>query len=512
MTRLREPSVTLVTMLLALGACSQNPPAFSALRGAQAEASTTPLEPAPSASHSRGTLRGSLRLSQALASYAPRGHVALGWLSPDELQGLKNDKALSMRTIRELMTDRMIAIGEVSFLTLATAIPYTLSVPEKEVVAFALLDTCGNFFGTLFGGCEGNVIGYGSPVHAKAGVTLDVDITLSDRAAARPHSEGCAGERKELLRIEAPRVAGTIANETSRRLCVLLPPSYAARAPRRYPVIYALPGLYGDDTGLFRRHLDRIVDQVEEALQREVIVVTVDTSTRFGSSYLVNSPLDGDFDSFLADLVIPVVDKKYRTLARPKSRALMGQSTGGFNAISFGLRHTELFGAIAAMSPDWLDLRSIVSTDQPGASDKLATPWLHLMRLEDGMKGTGQMVSYAADWSPDSTKERGFAWPVDLATGRIDDAVWAKWIAQSPTELATRPDILGAARANLQGRIYITVAEHDEFDLFDPARRFVDKLAAAGLTAMFAPTSGGHVEGVEPRERASVDFLLKALE
>ena len=128
------------------------------------------------------------------------------------------------------------------------------------------------------------------------------------------------------------------------------------------------------------------------------------------------------------------------------------------------------------------------------------------------MKSQGEMTSLAASFSPDPSRPRGIAWPCDPATGKLDEPVWKKWLSHSPSEIIEEPAILGAVRANLRGKIYVTVAEHDEFGLFEPDKRFVDELVQAGVTATFAPTAGGHTDGVEDRERASLDVLLKALD
>jgi pimeloyl-ACP methyl ester carboxylesterase len=469
--------------------------------------------PTSASTGGRTELRGSISLTQALAGYAPHGQLAVGWLTPDEKAALEQGRPLSMRSLRELGTERLMAAGEVSFLTLATQVPYALDLPDGaaargELVPFALIDVCGNVFGSLLGGCDGSILGFGAATHPTPGQATAADIELTLRRPAPARTEGCAGERHELLRIEAPRTAGTVGNDTHRRACVLLPEGYAKHPARRYPVIYALPGLGGDESAFFRRKVD--LDAVEKAAAREAILVSVDTSTRHGSTYLVDSPLEGDFDSFMAVELPIAIDKAYRTLAKPRERgrAVIGQSTGGFNAITVALRHPDLFSAVAAMSPDGLDLGAWLAPD----GKTLAPPWLHLARLEDGMKSQGEMTSLAASFSPDATKPRGLAWPCDLATGKLDELVWRRWLAHSPSVMLTDPAILEAARTHLGGRIYVTVAEHDEFDLFDPDRRFVEQLVRAGVPATFVPTAGGHTEGVDERERASLDVLLKALD
>ncbi len=482
--------------------------------GAPAPAPTSATTgPTPAASLTangdpRTRVTGSVTLSQALASYAPRGQLAVGWVSADEKRALERGEALSMRSVRELATDRLVAVGEAVFLTLATQVPYELEVPDHEVVPFAVLDLCGNVYSALFGGCDGSVLGFGAPLHPKAGKATPADVELSHRTVLEPRAEACSGDRKELVRLVAPSTAGSVHNDTGRRACVYLPPSYAKQRSRRYPVVYALPGLGGDDSAFFRRAVD--LDAIQRSVGREAIFVSVDTSTKHGSTYLTDSPAEGDFDSFVASMLVPAIDKAYRTLGRPKEhgRALLGQSTGGFNAVSFGLRHAALFSAIAAMSPDGLDLAAWLAPD----GKTIAAPWLHMMRLEDGMKSAGEMASLAASFSPDATRPRGFAWPCDLVTGKLDEPVWSKWLAQSPSVLVAQPAILEAARANLSGHVTLTVAEHDEFDLFGPAKRFADQLVAAGVATTFVPTQGGHTDGIEERERASLEAVLKALD
>jgi S-formylglutathione hydrolase FrmB len=521
-----RPALPAVAVAVAVAACGATPSPTPATP-------TVAAVPAPQAtSDGRTRIRGTISLAQTLAGYAPHGQLAVGWLTPEEKSALEQGHPLSMRSAKELGTGRLVAVGEADFLTLATQVPYEIEVPAdgaaasgqaghgEGVVPFALVDVCGNVFAALFGGCEGSVLGFGADTHPQAGQTVTQDVVLTQRRSGHARPEACQGERRELLRVVAPKTAGAVGNETRRRACVYLPESYARHPARHYPVIYALPGLGGDD-GSFLRH-DVDLDALQKAAGREVIVVSVDTSTKHGSSYLVDSPLEGDFDAFLSSVLPATIDRTYRTLAKPKDhgRALVGQSTGGFNAISLALRHSDLFSAVAAMSPDGLDLAAWLAPD----GTTMAAPWLHLLRLEDGMKSQGEMTSLAASFSPDASKPRGFAWPCDLASGKLDETVWSKWLAHSPSALITQPAILEAVRVNLgpgagahtQGpapsRVYVTVAQHDEFDLFEPDKRFVDQLVAAGVPATFVPTDGGHTDGVEARQRASIEALLKVLD
>lgn len=209
----------------------------------------------------------------------------------------------------------------------------------------------------------------------------------------------------------------------------------------------------------------------------------------------------------MANDVVTHIDSAYRTLSHPRKRGLIGQSTGGFNAVSFGLRHSETIQLIVASAPDGLDFPSwFLAAD----GRHIAPRWLGWMRLEDQMGPPGQMVSYAAEWSPDARMPHGFAWPADLETGELIPDVWARWVRHSPSTLLRDPAILASARAHLSGRILLAAGKNDEADLFAPTRRFSEALRAAGVENTFAPDDAGHFIPA-PRLRTMLDFALAAL-
>jgi S-formylglutathione hydrolase FrmB len=298
----------------------------------------------------------------------------------------------------------------------------------------------------------------------------------------RERPEPCQGERLTLEHIDAPGVAGTVGNPTSRRACVRVPAGYAEHPERHYPVIYGLPGLMSTDAAVVPGyHLD-----LDEA-----IVVGVDTSTRTGSTYLVDSPISGKWDAFFTNDLIPYIDAHYRTLPRREARAVVGHSTGGFNAVSYGLRHPELIGVIGASSPDGLDLPVWF-----GAGG--VKPWiLGFARIEHGLGGAGQFVSYAADWSPSAS---GYDWPFD-ASGHLIDSVLARWIAQSPTTWVRDPARVAALKP-FSGHIYLAVGDSDEFDLYPPTAAFSKTLTEAGIANELVVTHGGH--GNRPQHLAAI--------
>jgi hypothetical protein len=131
-------------------------------------------------------------------------------------------------------------------------------------------------------------------------------------------------------------------------------------------------------------------------------------------------------------------------------------------------------------------------------------------RLDEALGGPGQMTSYAADWSPDASAPRGFVWPIDLATGEVIAPVWARWVARSPFAWLDDAAFVERARGAFSGRILVAASPGDEFDLYEPAARFSERLTEVGVEHRFVTTEGGHGD-VAPRFLAVVEFAAEHL-
>jgi S-formylglutathione hydrolase FrmB len=373
--------------------------------------------------------------------------------------------------------------------------PLEIEIPHPETpgVAYALFDHAQLMFSTLFGGNGGgNLFGVGTPIDGDgARVVLD---TVRD---SHPPTKRCDFEQ---IVVAAPEVAGSIGNDTERRLCVWLPPSYAS-GTRRYPVLYLLPGFGGDHATRLRGELG--VHHVAAALAategRDTILVGIDSSTKLGSSYFEDSPTHGNWEAF-ALRVVAEIDKRYRTLPTPPSRGLLGKSTGGFNAISLAIRHSDVFGVVAASAPDALVFDRWLLD---GAS--VDARWLKLTHIEHVAGGAGQMSSYAADWTPEASVARGFSFPYDPETGAIDQARLERWLDHSPDRLLRRhPEAKRLA-------LFINVGRDDEFALHDPAAAFSALLTEANIPHTFMVSEGGHFETAPPLVPTAAAFALRTL-
>ncbi|MBK8015259.1 MAG: hypothetical protein IPK20_00230 [Betaproteobacteria bacterium] len=178
----------------------------------------------------------------------------------------------------------------------------------------------------------------------------------SDSVAAAP--DAYAGT-VVVIDVPAPSLAGSsLGMPPTERAVVYLPPSYAADAEKRYPVVYYLTG-FADQIFLYsfvpyyqgfllQEAMDRLIGQGEIG---EMIVIIPNGLTPFGGSFYVNSPVNGNWEDFIARDLVGYVDAAFRTVAVPRARAIAGHSMGGFGALNLAMRHPDTFAAVYALSP-----------------------------------------------------------------------------------------------------------------------------------------------------------------
>lgn len=157
--------------------------------------------------------------------------------------------------------------------------------------------------------------------------------------------------------IPAPSLAGNLFGDPTRQpIVIYLPPSYST-TKNRYPVVYFLPG-FGDPMSLYLDgtyqgfKLQAAMDSLIGAgVIKEMIVVVINGRNSLGGSFYVDSPVTGNWETFIAAGIVTFIDSHYRTILWQGSRAIAGHSMGGYGAINLGLRHPDIFGCVYAMSP-----------------------------------------------------------------------------------------------------------------------------------------------------------------
>lgn len=128
------------------------------------------------------------------------------------------------------------------------------------------------------------------------------------------------------------------------RCVVAVPDSYLEEGDTtHYPVVYLLHG-FGDD----HRYYASKTPLDELATQNGVIIVCPDGR----NSWYWDSPIDPkmQMESYITSDLVPAIDRNYRTIASPASRAVNGLSMGGHGALWLAMRHPDVWGNAASMS------------------------------------------------------------------------------------------------------------------------------------------------------------------
>lgn len=323
-----------------------------------------------------------------------------------------------------------------------------------------------------------------------------------------------------ILRHKSRVLAGNpLGDPVERDLHVYLPPGYDPAAKRRYPALLAIAGFTGTGASLF--NMDPLSEGLKERLDRliasgkcpSVIVAAPDCFTRLGGNQYINSSATGRYEDYLVKEIVPYVSERFRTARW----GIFGKSSGGYGSIVQGMRHPEVFQAVADHSGD-SDFELCYLPDFPSAMDawrKAGGPkkWLDGFWRDDNQRRRHHlnplnMLAMSAHYSPNSrakgTLEIDF--PFDLETGAFRPDVWARWRAWDPVNMVPRY----AKNLKKLRFIYVDCGTKDEWHLHWGARALTAALRKHRLKVRHEEFDDGHMS-IAYRYDVSVPLLTKAL-
>ncbi|RYD67997.1 MAG: esterase family protein [Verrucomicrobiaceae bacterium] len=163
---------------------------------------------------------------------------------------------------------------------------------------------------------------------------------------------------------------------TTRRAQVYTPAGYSAE--QKYPVLYLLHGIGGDETEWQRfAKVDALMDNLIAQKKAVPMIVVMPNgraqkNDRAEGDVYASAPAFAEFEKDLFGNLIPAIDQRFSTIADRDHRALAGLSMGGGQTLNFGLTHLDSFAWIGAFSaaPNTKPPANLVP-DPPAASNRL---------------------------------------------------------------------------------------------------------------------------------------------
>jgi len=210
-------------------------------------------------------------------------------------------------------------------------------------------------------------------------------LLIDGMAIADPASETFYGMGRMASGIEIPFAGGSyyavkdvphgdirikryfsLVTNSWRQFYIYTPPGYDVNIDQRYPVLYIQHGGGEDERGWATQgRTDLILDNlIAENKARPMLVVMADGNFGSGGIAGFGEPVLRQFENELMRVIIPFVDKNYRTQSGAAGRALAGLSLGGLQTLYAGIRNTQQFSYLGVFSSGWFSNQLALSNPQ----------------------------------------------------------------------------------------------------------------------------------------------------
>jgi S-formylglutathione hydrolase FrmB len=183
---------------------------------------------------------------------------------------------------------------------------------------------------------------------------LSLFIAFVSNAAARllqqpsPASQSATPAAKSAadLHVEYASLQSTALGKEL-KFAIQFPPSYEGDPKRRYPVLYFLHGMFGNEGEFQRRGVAAAVSKLREsgAIGDFIIVAPAGEN-----SFYLNAKDGVRYEDAIIQDLIPYVEKTYRVIGTRDARAIQGISMGGWGALLLAFKHPEMFSTVTTHS------------------------------------------------------------------------------------------------------------------------------------------------------------------
>ena len=196
-----------------------------------------------------------------------------------------------------------------------------------------------------------------SPERARANFARPIVLAPDDVRAFPEAPEGFKTPQAGVPqgKLEAFEYDSTV-TKTRRKANVYLPPGYSPE--KKYPVLYLLHGIGGDETEWIRFTSPNVIlDNLIGAGKAVPMIIVLPNGRALADDRAEGNPFTPEkvagfaaFERDLLDCLIPAIQAKFSTYTDREHRALAGLSMGGGQTLNFGLAHLDTFAWIGAFS------------------------------------------------------------------------------------------------------------------------------------------------------------------
>ena len=256
--------------------------------------------------------------------------------------------------------------------------------------------------------------GFGGPIQLGPD---DKPVFDDPPANFRAVRDNIARGKNEMIEYDSKTVG------TRRKMLVYTPSGYST--DRKYPVLYLLHGIGGDETEWQRFCTPNVIldNLIADGKAEPMIIVMpngrAQQNDRAEGNVYGGAAAFANFEHDLLNDVIPAIEARYSVVTDRQHRALAGLSMGGGQSLNFGLGHLDTFAWVGGFSsaPNTKAPAELVP-DPAAAKAKLKLLYLSCGN-KDGLIGISQCLH-------NYLKERGVPhiWHVD--SHGHDAETWGK--------------------------------------------------------------------------------------
>lgn len=139
-----------------------------------------------------------------------------------------------------------------------------------------------------------------------------------------------------------------------RRCFVYTPPGYEKDATTRYPVLYLQHGSFEDETGWSSQgKANLIMDNLIAEKKAVPMIIVMDNGYAFKpqeTETVQKTPPVSVFEEVMINEIVPMIDRKFRTIAGREQRAIAGLSMGANQTMRIFMNHPDIFSSYGGFS------------------------------------------------------------------------------------------------------------------------------------------------------------------